>query len=165
MATYCSILAWIIPWTEEPGGLQSMGSQSWTQLKRLSTNHCSYEKYRISFLQASSPNILSTNQNMALFYYMLILKTPYLIQHCFINIEFTVNGLPRWLSGKESACQWRRHRRHQFNPWRRKWQPTPVFLPGKSHGQRSLEGYSPQGYKEQTWLLDQARTHAKPTAQ
>ena len=33
-------------------------------------------------------------------------------------------------------------------PWRRKWQPTPVFLPGKSHGQRSLEGYSPCGHKE-----------------
>ena len=36
-----------------------------------------------------------------------------------------------------------------FNPWvgkilwRRKWQPTPVFLPGKSHGQKSMEGYSP----------------------
>jgi len=29
------------------------------------------------------------------------------------------------------------------DPWRRKWQPTPVFLPGKSHGQRSLVGYSP----------------------
>ena len=29
------------------------------------------------------------------------------------------------------------------DPWRRKWQPSPVFLPGKSHGQRSLEGYSP----------------------
>ena len=29
------------------------------------------------------------------------------------------------------------------SPWRRKWQPTPVFLPGKSHGQRSLKGYSP----------------------
>ena len=33
-------------------------------------------------------------------------------------------------------------------PWRRKWQPTPVFLPGKSHGQRSLAGYSPRGHKE-----------------
>ena len=32
-------------------------------------------------------------------------------------------------------------------PWRRKWQPSPVFLPGKSHGQRSLEGHSPQGHK------------------
>ena len=36
-----------------------------------------------------------------------------------------------------------------FNiPWRRKWQPTPVLLPGKSHGQRSLVGYSPWGRKE-----------------
>ena len=34
------------------------------------------------------------------------------------------------------------------NPWRRKWQPTPVFLPGKSHGQRSLADYSPWGCKE-----------------
>ena len=42
-----------------------------------------------------------------------------------------------------------RHKRHGFNPWvrkipcRRKWQPTPIFLPGESHGQRSLVGYSP----------------------
>ena len=33
-------------------------------------------------------------------------------------------------------------------PWRRKWQPTPVFVPGKSNGQRSLVGYSPWGHKE-----------------
>ena len=33
-------------------------------------------------------------------------------------------------------------------PWRRKWQPTPIFLPGISHGQRSLAGYSPQGCKK-----------------
>ena len=33
-------------------------------------------------------------------------------------------------------------------PWRRKWQPTPVFMPGESHGQRSLVGYSPRGHKE-----------------
>ena len=51
------------------------------------------------------------------------------------------NGPPRWLSGKEPACQCRRHR---FDSWfgkipqRRKWQPTPVFLPGKSHGQRAI---------------------------
>ena len=34
------------------------------------------------------------------------------------------------------------------DPWRRKWQPTPVLLPGKSHGRRSLVGYSPCGSKE-----------------
>ena len=45
-------------------------------------------------------------------------------------------------------------RRHGFDPrvgkilWRRKWQPTPVFLPGKSHRQRILVGYSPCGLKE-----------------
>ena len=33
-------------------------------------------------------------------------------------------------------------------PWRRAWQPTPVFLPGESHGQRNLAGYSPWGHKE-----------------
>ena len=50
-------------------------------------------------------------------------------------------GLPRWLSGKESACQ---SRRWGFNPWvrkifwKRQWQLTLVFLLGKSHGQRSL---------------------------
>ena len=32
-------------------------------------------------------------------------------------------------------------------PWRKKWKPTPVFLPGKSHGQRSLVGYSPLGHQ------------------
>ena len=60
-------------------------------------------------------------------------------------------GLPRWLSSKESACQCRRQ---EFNPWvgkipwRREWQPTPVFLPGKSHGQGSLAGSSPWGHKD-----------------
>ena len=56
--------------------------------------------------------------------------------------------------GKEPACQCRRNKRCRFNPWmgkiprRRKWQPTPVFLPGESHGQRNLVGYSPWGRKE-----------------
>ena len=63
-------------------------------------------------------------------------------------------GLPRWCHGKESACQCRRRKRHRFNPsvgkipWSREWQPTPVFLPEKSHIQRSLAGYSPWGCKE-----------------
>ena len=62
--------------------------------------------------------------------------------------------VPWWLSGKESTCQCRRHRRCRFNPcvrqipWRRNWQATPVFLPGISHGQMSLVGYSPRGHKE-----------------
>ena len=62
-----------------------------------------------------------------------------------------VFGLPWWLSGKESAFQCRRCRFDPWVgkiPWRRKWQPTPVFLPGKSCGERSLEGYSPWGLKK-----------------
>ena len=39
-------------------------------------------------------------------------------------------------------------------PWRSKWQPTPVFLPGKFHGQTGLAGYSPGGCKSQTQLND-----------
>ena len=53
-----------------------------------------------------------------------------------------------------ALCQCRRHKRCRFDSWvrkitqRRKWQPTPVFLPGKSHGQRGLVGYSPWYCKE-----------------
>ena len=60
-------------------------------------------------------------------------------------------GLPWWLSGQGSACLFRRHRFNPWggkSPWRRKWQPTPVFLPGESHGQRSLVGCRQQGCKE-----------------
>ena len=51
-------------------------------------------------------------------------------------------------SGKESTCQCRRHRRQGKIPWRRAWKHTPVVLPGKFHGQRSLAGYSPRDCKE-----------------
>ena len=76
LETHSSTLAWKIPWTEEPGRLQSMGS------------------LRVRHDWATS----------------LLLFT--------------------------------------FTHWGRKWQPTPVFLPGKSHGRRSLVGYSPRGHKE-----------------
>ena len=63
-----------------------------------------------------------------------------------VDINFSkLQRLPRWLSCKESACQ---RRRLGLDPWvrkillRKKWQPIPVFLPGKWHGQRSLVGYS-----------------------
>ena len=88
MATHSSILAWRIPWTEEPGGLQSTGvTKSRTRLS---------------------------------------------------DFTFTFNF--RWLSGKEFACQFWRHRRRVFDPWvgkipwRRKWQTNAIFLPGKFHG-------------------------------
>ena len=66
----------------------------------------------------------------------------------------------RWLTGgKESTCQCRTHGFDLWVgkiTWRRKWQPTPVFLPGRSYEQRSLAGYSPWGHKESdtTWWLN-----------
>jgi len=73
--------------------------------------------------QSWEPNTLLSSGNL-------------LIEECY--------GLPWWLSGREFTCQCRRCRRYGFDPqvgkipWRSKRQPTLVFLPGKSHGQRSL---------------------------
>ena len=59
------------------------------------------------------------------------------------------------MAQRERLClQCRSRRRRGFYPWVgkipwvRKWQPTPVFLPGKFHGQKSWVGYSPRGHKE-----------------
>ena len=59
-------------------------------------------------------------------------------------------GFPGGSDGKESTAMWGTW----FDPWvrktprRRAWQPTPVFMPGESHGQRSLEGYGSRGHRE-----------------
>ena len=69
-------------------------------------------------------------------------------------------GFPGRTRGKEPTCQSKRHKRLGFDPWvgkipwRRKWRPISVFLPGESHGQRSLADYSPRGHNE----LDVAET-------
>ena len=104
MATHSSILAWRIPWMEEPGGLQSTGSQR--------------------------------------------------VRHDWSTSLSLYIGFPSGSSGKAPACQCRRHKKLGFDswirkiPWRGAWQPTLEFLPGKSHGRRSLVGYSPWGRKE-----------------
>ena len=67
-------------------------------------------------------------------------------------------------SGKKPTCPCRTPKWHRFNlwvwkiPWREKWQPTPVFLPGKFHRQRSLAGCSPGVTKSQTQLSDWTKT-------
>ena len=72
-----------------------------------------------------------------------------------ITIVFLVTkGFPDGSDHKEPACQCRRPKRPGFFPWvgtipwRRKWQPTPVFLPGEFHGHGSLVGSNPWGRKE-----------------
>ena len=65
-----------------------------------------------------------------------------------IHDHWRYTCFPGGTSDKEPACQCRRCKRHGFDlqvrkiPWRREWQPTPVVLPGESHRQRSLVGYS-----------------------
>ena len=72
----------------------------------------------------------------------------------FFVLAIVNNAVPYGSVVKESICQGRSCRRPLFDPWiqkspwRRKWQPIPVFLPRESHGQRSLAGCSPQGCKE-----------------
>ena len=74
-------------------------------------------------------------------------------------------GFPGGAGGKESAWQCRRCRRCGFDPWvgkipwRREWHPTPVLLPGESHGRRSLVGYSPWGHKE--WDVTERTWHIR----
>ena len=89
------------------------------------------------------------------------------LQHCFwwswhsltwstqpLAFHYLHHGLPGGSVGKESACNAGDAGKCGFNPqvgkipWRRAWQPTPLFLPRESHGQRSLMGCSPQGRKE-----------------
>ena len=96
--------------------------------------------------------------------HLLPLKPNYLY---FLSLSGSVGGA----SGKESTCQCRRHKKWRFDPWvgkilwSRKWQPTPVFLPGKFHGQRRiLVGHSPQSHKkldttERVHVCVRAHTH------
>ena len=99
MATHSSVLAWRIPWTEKPGGLQSMGWQQSDMIQRLNHHH-----------------------------------------------QELVKGIPKWRRSKESACQCRKH---GLDPCvgRCLREGNGIFLPGKSHRQRSLVGYSPWGHR------------------
>ena len=114
MPTHSSILAWRIPWTKEPGRLQSRGLQDVTEW--LST----LAHGRRSFLLFSFQSIVRIVQILA---------------------SLLVSQVAQWW---RICLQWRRLRRGGLDVWvwkhpcKRKRQPTPVFLPGKSHGQRSL---------------------------
>ena len=89
-----------------------------------------------------------------------------------MEIELITNaqyfgGFPKRLSGEESACS-AGDRSSSPNledcPWRTAWQPSPVFLPGESHGQRSLAGYSPWGRRGSD-TTERVGTHATFTEQ
>ena len=101
--------------------------------------------------------------NLPKFYIHSFPELPYYCLHPCVSVLITfILGLPRWFCDKEYICKFRRH---GFNPWvrkipwRRKCQPTPVFLPGKSHGQKRLAGYSSWSRKELD-TTEQLSTHA-----
>ena len=125
MATHSSIFAWRIPWVEEPGGLQSTGSQ------RLSDFTLTLMiGLRVIELLKRMQLILSG------FFFLAILH------------RITFGNF--YIAFIRICLQCRRFRfylRVGKIPWRRKWQPTLVFLPGEYHGHRSLVGYSPLGHK------------------
>ena len=164
MGAHSSTLAWEIPWTEEPGGLQSMGlhrvRHEWRDLAAAANSFiaiacniawsqevwCLLLCYSFSRLLWIFRIIFSSIKILRLFF-LFLWKVPL----AFWDGLHWNYGLPRWLSGKESACQFRRC---GFDPcvgkipWSREWQPAPVFLPGKFHGQRSLAGYNLWGCKD-----------------
>ena len=89
------------------------------------------------------------------------------LEQKFCNL-YGKNRLPRLCTGKESTYQCRKHKRSGLDPWvkkipwRKKWQPAPIFFPGRPHGQRNLVGYSPCSCKELDtieWLITHTHTH------
>ena len=86
--------------------------------------------------------------------YVKYFKERILKMNHFALQQKLTQGFPGGTVLKNSTCQFRRHKRLGFDPWvgeipwRRKWQPIPIFLPGKFHGQRSLVGYRPWGCEE-----------------
>ena len=136
MAIHSSILAWKIPWTEETGELQSMGSQESDTTEWLN-HHYHHGIHKV-------------------------LCWVFQLQDWTVQVR----GFPGGASDNKSVCQCGRHKRCGFNPWAgkipwsRKWQPTPVFLPGKFHGQRSLVGSSPWGHRVgHNWATWHTHTH------
>ena len=120
-------------------------TKSWTRLSDWTTNHLHISYFlfvplKKKELKLSLEASLLTASKMFL---MDLIYSNYMV-------------FPGDTSGKESTCQCRskRLKRRGFNPWvrkiscSRKWQPTPVSLLGKFHGQSSLMGYSPQDHKE-----------------
>ena len=128
MTVFSSILAWRTPWTEELVGLQCTGPQ---RVGHDGSNWVCMHTHTHTLTYTHSHTLTHTHM-----------------------------GFSGGASGKEPACQCKKRKRCGFNPWvwkipwRRAWQPTPVFLPGECHGQMSLVGYCPWNCKGQTQFKD-----------
>ena len=120
MAPHPSILAWKIQWTEEPGGLQSMGSL------RVGTTEWLHFHFLLSCTGEGHGNPLQ--------YFCLENPRDGGAQWAAIYGVAQSRTRLKWLSSSS-----------RLKSGRRQWQPTPVLLPGKSYGRRSLVGCSPWG--------------------
>ena len=114
-----------------------------SQVSRVDTVATSWSALVLTF----PPFILTTRPPAFLKKYFI-----FILIVSFVIATIAFRGFPGGTSGKEPTCQCRRQRdvglipgSGRF-PWRTAQQPTPVFLPGKSHGQMSLMGYSPWGH-------------------
>ena len=101
-------------------------------------------------VQATSAHILK----LFFFFFFFFVDFPF-CHHCYIGLYLQITKVDTWL------VHWDVHvvkdyslEEHYKWKQRKKWQPAPIILPGKPHGQRSLVVYSPWGCKSQTWLSD-----------
>ena len=121
MATYSSILAWRIPWTEEPARLQSIGShrvgQDWSDLV------CK-QILKVCYAMLSEKAVAPHSSTLAW-------KIPWTEEPGGLQSMGSLRVGHDWATSLSLFT---------FMHWRRKWQPTPVFLPGESQGRGSLVG-------------------------
>ena len=111
------------------------------------SHHDSWHPGGPQSLLTSSPSFVSWGfYHSSVSFSLNSLLSPLVTEQICPRHSFCAGWLRRWCTGKESSCQCRRHKRCGFDPWiekvpwSRKWQPAPVLLPEKSHGQRSLGG-------------------------
>ena len=124
MAPHSSTLAWKIPWTEDPCRLQSMG------LRRV----------RHDFTFSFTFHFHALEKEMAPHYSVLAWRIPGTGEPGGLPSMGSHRVGQNWSDLAAAAAVTR--------IWRRKQQPTPVLLPGESHGQKSLAGYSSKGHRE-----------------
>ena len=150
MAPHSSTLAWKIPCMEEPGRLQSMGLLRVGHDRVTSLSLFTFMHWRRKW---QPPPVFLPGESQgrgSLVGCRLWRRTESDTTEAMQQQQQQQGGA----SGKEPACQCKRYERYGFNPWvgkipwRRAWQPTPVFLPRETHGQRRLVGYSLWGRKE-----------------
>ena len=136
MATHSSIVGGIIPWTEKPEELQSMGSQkNRTWLNNWARMHV---KYLMSFLEYCTVMLEKT---MAPHSSTLAWKIPWTEEPGRLQSTGSLRVGHHWATSLSLFT---------FMHWRRKWQPTPVFLPGESQGRGSSEWLTFRFHKKLT---------------